>query len=196
MPCIICFPRQEVWSCSTQATTRTGISDSFPLFLGLHHVLPEHGIQHACRTEKKAQLKELCWIRNNGFQNLNSSQQDRISLPPQLHFLIAVMDTTKFFIYRETRYENIQFLIANFSWFCGQSQAFLLFLLGMQYGQTVFHGMYIYTQMRPGMHRSGAVSLYVQRHRSSPEKIYVHINMVYTCCRCSNALNSETATYL
>lgn len=135
MPCIICFPQQEVWSCSTQATTRTGISDSFPLFLGLHHVLPEHGIQHACRTEKKAQLKELCWIRNNGFQNLNSSQQDRISLPPQLHFLIAVMDTTKFFIYRETRYENIQFLIANFSWFCGQSQAFLLFLLGMQYGQ-------------------------------------------------------------
>lgn len=40
-------PQQELWSCSTQATTRTGISDSFPLFLGLHHILLEHGIQHS-----------------------------------------------------------------------------------------------------------------------------------------------------
>lgn len=48
------------------------------------------------------------------------------------------------------------------------------------------------------------MSLYVQRHKSSPEKIYIHINicikiyntMVYTCCTFSNALNSETGAYL
>lgn len=152
-------------------------------------------------------------MRNNGFKNLNSkrcSQPDRISLPPQLYFFNSsdehykILHTQRNWVWKYTIYENadpeliLVDSVAKVKLFCCSCWEYSM-------DKECFMG-YTFTHSwdlgRTDQEHS--VPVHSETQFQSWKYIYTYINvyikiqntMVYTHCRSSNALNSETATYL